>query len=54
MHIARLLLIVLLAAAVTGCSVITGIFKTGFWAGVIAVVLVIILAGWIATKLRRR
>lgn len=53
MVIARLLLIVCAAMLVTGCGVITGIFKAGFWAGVILVALVLIVIFWIAGKMRR-
>jgi hypothetical protein len=39
---ARLLAVAVLAASTAGCSVAAGIFKAGFWAGIIlAVVLVV-------------
>ena len=37
----RLALLVLLTAVVSGCSVVGGIFKAGFWAGIIVVVLIV-------------
>ena len=33
--IARLLLVVLLAVTAAGCAAIAGIFKAGFWVGII-------------------
>ena len=40
--LARLLLIVLLAVTAAGCSAIAGIFKAGFWVGIIVAVIVIV------------
>ena len=38
----RYLLVVLLAALTSGCAVVGGIFKAGFWTGIVlAVVLVV-------------
>lgn len=37
----KFVLILLLAVVVTGCSAIAGIFKAGFWVGVILVVVVV-------------
>lgn len=39
--VARLFVLLLLALATSGCNVIGGIFKAGFWAGIIVVVLVV-------------
>jgi hypothetical protein len=47
-----LTLIVLSALTFGGCEVIGGIFKAGVWVGVIAVVLVVAIIGFLATKLR--
>jgi hypothetical protein len=47
---ARLMLIVLLAVAVTGCEIIGGIFKAGMAVGIISVVLVVALAFWLVAK----
>ena len=47
---ARLLLVVLLAVAVTGCEIIGGIFKAGMAAGILAVVVVVGLALWLVAK----
>jgi hypothetical protein len=48
------LLLVLLAACVSasGCEVIGGIFKAGFWAGIIMVVLVVAIVMFIVSKAR--
>ena len=40
--LARLLLVVLLAVTVAGCSAIAGIFKAGFWVGIIVAVIVVV------------
>ena len=41
-YLARLLLIVLLAVTVAGCSAIAGIFKAGFWVGIIVAAIVVV------------
>ena len=40
---ARALLIVLLTATLAGCSAIAGIFKAGFWVGIVVAVVVVVL-----------
>ena len=40
--LARLMLVVLLAVTVAGCSAIAGIFKAGFWVGIIVAVVVVV------------
>jgi hypothetical protein len=40
--LARLLLIVLLAVIAAGCSTIAGIFKAGFWVGIIFAAIVVV------------
>jgi hypothetical protein len=49
---ARVLLLVVLALSMSGCEVIGGIFKAGFWVGIIVVVLIVGIIGFIAAKLR--
>jgi len=39
--VARLFLLLPLAVATSGCSIIGGIFKAGFWSGIIVVVLIV-------------
>jgi hypothetical protein len=48
------LLFVLLAAILSSCSVITGIFKAGFVTAIIAVVIVIAIIIWIASMFRSK
>lgn len=38
----RVLLVVLLAVTMAGCSAIAGIFKAGFWVGLIVAALVVV------------
>ena len=45
--------IVAAALTVTGCEAIGGIFKAGMWVGVIGVVLVIAIVGFLAAKIRQ-
>ncbi len=52
MIVLKLLLLVLLTVTVAGCAAIGGIFKAGFWAGIIVVVLVLGLIGILVTKMR--
>ena len=40
--IARLLLVVVLAVTAAGCTAIAGIFKAGFWVGIIVAVVVVV------------
>ena len=40
--IARLLLVVLLAVTAAGCSAIAGIFKAGFWVGIVVAAIVVV------------
>lgn len=47
-----LVLLVLSAMSVAGCELAGDIFEVGVWAGVITVVLVIAIVGFIAAKLR--
>ncbi len=49
----RLVLLVSLAVASSGCEVIGGIFKAGMVTGVIVVVLILVVVGYGFSKLRR-
>ena len=40
--VSRLLLVVLLAITATGCAAVAGIFKAGFWVGLIVAAVVIV------------
>ena len=47
----RILLVVLLAVTISGCAAIAGIFKAGFWTGlVIAVVVIVLIAALVGRK----
>ena len=45
-------LLVLASVALPGCEVIGGIFKAGVWVGVLGVVFVLAVVGFIAMKVR--
>lgn len=51
--VARLVLLVALSVATAGCEAIGMIFKAGLFTGIIGVVLVVIVAGYLFTRLRR-
>ena len=48
------MLVVLVVAAVTvsGCAAIAGIFKAGVWTGVVMIVILIGIIGFIAARIR--
>jgi predicted small secreted protein len=47
----RILLVVLLAVTLAGCSAIAGIFKAGLWTGIIiAVVVVVVIAALVGRR----
>jgi hypothetical protein len=48
----RLYAVLLLAMASAGCELIEGVFRAGVWVGVLMVVVVLGIVGWIAMKLR--
>ena len=50
----HLALVVLLALALpsTGCALVEGVFKAGFWVGAILVLIVVALVVWILRKMR--
>ena len=39
---ARCLLVVLLTVTLAGCSAIAGIFKAGFWVGIVIAVIIVV------------
>jgi hypothetical protein len=49
----RLVLLVSLAMASSGCEVVGGIFKAGMVTGVIVVVLILVVVGYGFSKMRR-
>lgn len=40
--IARVLLVLLLAVTISGCAAVAGIFKAGFWVGIVIAVIVVV------------
>ena len=50
---AQLILVLLLTLFVSACQAIGTIFEAGVWVGVIIVVAVVALLGFIAAKMRR-
>ena len=49
----RVILLVSLAMAASGCEAVGMIFKAGVFTGVIVVVVILLVVGFLATKLRR-
>jgi hypothetical protein len=41
-HVGRVLLVVLLAVTAAGCSVVGGIFKAGFWVGIVIAAVIVV------------
>ena len=52
MQVLLLVLILLSTLALGGCEVIGDIFQAGMWVGVIGVVLVLAVVGFLVAKLR--
>ena len=50
--VSSIVLVLLLAVIVSGCSVVGGIFKAGFWTGIIIVVLVVAALLFLVGKAR--
>ena len=48
----QVLLVFFLALAVSGCNIAGGIFKAGFWSGIILVVLIAVGLMFLVTKMR--
>ena len=47
-----LVLLVLASFSVSGCEAIAGIFKAGVWTGVVMIVILIAIVGFVAAKIR--
>ena len=47
-----IVLLVLAAVSMTGCEAIAGIFKAGVWTGVVMIVVLIAIVGFVATRIR--
>jgi len=50
--IATMFFVLLLAVLVSGCSVVGGIFKAGFWTGIILVAIVAIGLMFVVAKMK--
>jgi len=53
MRLLTLLLLMLMTTTLTGCELIGNIFQAGVWVGVIAVLLVLGLIGFLFSRTRR-
>ncbi|MDB5901635.1 MAG: hypothetical protein JWM26_513 [Betaproteobacteria bacterium] len=53
MRLINILAVVLAALSLAGCEVIGDIFKAGMWVGVLAVVAVIVLIGFVISRFRK-
>ncbi len=53
-YIFLLIAVLVSSAGLAGCELIGDILKVGFWAGVIFVVVIVLIIGWIMKKLRGR
>lgn len=49
-----LALILFFSAGLVGCELIGDILKIGFWAGIIFIVLIVLVIGWIMRMFKRR
>ena len=47
-----LVLLVLVAMATSGCELVEGIFKAGFWVGIFMVAIVVAIIMWVMAKVR--
>ena len=50
--VVRLFILLLLTMGATGCRLAAGIFRAGFWSGIIVVVLVVVGLVFLVTKAR--
>lgn len=51
-RLAAVLVVLLGSIAASGCEVIEGLFKVGFWAGII-VILLVVLVIWLIVRMFR-
>ena len=47
----QIVLLVVLALATSGCQLVGDIFQAGMFVGIISVVLVIVLIGWVVSRI---
>jgi hypothetical protein len=53
MRVLTMLLLVLFTTTLTGCELIGNIFQAGIWVGVIAVLAILALVGFLFSRTRR-
>ena len=53
MRTTNLLLVAALTVLLGGCDLIGGVFKAGMWVGVIGIVAVIAVIGYVVSRFRR-
>jgi hypothetical protein len=53
MRLINILAVVIAALSLAGCEVISGIFKAGMWVGVLGVVAVVVLIGFVISRFRK-
>lgn len=53
MRFFQFLMVIVATLTLTGCEVIGAIFEAGVWVGIIAVVLVLAIIGYVASRFRR-
>jgi hypothetical protein len=53
MRLINILAVVLAALSLAGCEVIGDIFKAGMWVGVLGVVAVVVLIGFVISRFRK-
>jgi hypothetical protein len=53
MRLINILAAVIAALSLAGCELIGDIFKAGMWVGVLAVVAVIVLIGFVVSRFRK-
>lgn len=54
MRVLTVLLLLLVTTTLTGCELIGDIFQAGIWVGVIAVLAILALVGFLVSRTRRR
>jgi hypothetical protein len=47
------MLVILLTTTLTGCELIGDIFAAGFWVGIVVVVAILALVGFVVSRARR-
>jgi hypothetical protein len=53
MRLINILAVVIAALSLAGCEVIGGIFKAGMWVGVLGVVAVVVLIGFVISRFKK-